>query len=224
MEAERHLYMGEWDKVVEVTEEWLPLAWEIREWPVVLWSSAWLAIAYLKLCQSKKAAQILDRVFAEVPVRALSLDERDAYATLYAHIAAAHLHLNMSDLQQALSAALHAVRSSQQFRAPLEEGAAYRVLGQIYDAMDTPHDEADSAFRKSLALLEEIQSPPELAQTLLAYGRFRRGDNAREDRVLITRALKLFEEIGATGWVTEARAALDIAEGTSSNAQSPNAT
>ena len=34
-----------------------------------------------------------------------------------------------------------------------------------------------------------------LAQTLLAYGRFRRGDNAQEDRALLERALLLFEEI-----------------------------
>jgi hypothetical protein len=34
-------------------------------------------------------------------------------------------------------------------------------------------------------VLDEIQSRPELAQTLLAYGRFRRGDNRQEDRILI---------------------------------------
>ena len=56
-----------------------------------------------------------------------------------------------------------------------------------------------------------MQSPPELAQTLLAYGRFRRGDNTQEDRTLIERALRLFEEMGATGWIQEARAALAAA-------------
>ena len=68
--------------------------------------------------------------------------------------------------------------------------------------------EADAAFRRSLEVLEEIQCPPELAQTLLAYGRFRQGDNALEDRGLIERALTLFEEMNATGWIAEARAAL----------------
>jgi len=61
---------------------------------------------------------------------------------------------------------------------------------------------------RSLDVLDEIQSRPELAQTLLAYGRFRRGDNRQKDRILILRALRLFEEMGATGWVEEARAAL----------------
>jgi hypothetical protein len=72
--------------------------------------------------------------------------------------------------------------------------------------------EAEAAFRSSLGILERIQCPPELALTLLAYGRFRRGDNAREDLALVKRAIKLFEEMGATGWIEEARAALNVAE------------
>jgi hypothetical protein len=71
--------------------------------------------------------------------------------------------------------------------------------------------EADAAFRRSLEVLDAIQSPPELAQTLLAYGRFRLGDNSQEDRALIERALRLFEEMKATGWIEEARAALAAA-------------
>jgi hypothetical protein len=71
--------------------------------------------------------------------------------------------------------------------------------------------EADAAFRRSIEVLEEIQSRPELAQTLLAYGRFRRGDNTLENRALIERALRLFEQMSATGWIEEARAALAAA-------------
>jgi tetratricopeptide (TPR) repeat protein len=89
----------------------------------------------------------------------------------------------------------------------LEEGAAYRIFGQIQEAMGN-RAEANDAFRRSLEMLESIQSRPELAQTLLAYGRFRRGDNAREDRAMIERALALFEEMNATGWIEEARVAL----------------
>jgi hypothetical protein len=67
---------------------------------------------------------------------------------------------------------------------------------------------ADTACRRSIEVLEEIQSRPEPAHRLLAYGRFRQGDNALEDRAMITRALHLFEEMNATGWIEEARAAL----------------
>ncbi len=89
----------------------------------------------------------------------------------------------------------------------MEQGAALRVLGQACeDAGDAAA--ADDAFRQSVAVLEATQSRPELAQTLLVYGRFRsRGGNG-EGRVLIERALALFEEMDATGWIAEARAAL----------------
>ena len=40
-----------------------------------------------------------------------------------------------------------------------------------------------------------------------------RGDNQREDRTMVERVLILFEEMGATGWVVEAQAALDLIEG-----------
>jgi hypothetical protein len=40
-------------------------------------------------------------------------------------------------------------------------------------------------------------------------GRFRQRDDAAEGRAMIERALGLFEEMDATGWIEEARAALD---------------
>jgi tetratricopeptide (TPR) repeat protein len=94
-------------------------------------------------------------------------------------------------------------------RAPArpEERAAHRVLGQVHEAMGN-RAEAEAAFRRSLDVLEEIQSLPELAQTLLGYGSLRRRDNALEDRAMIQRALSLFYEMSATGWIAEARAVL----------------
>ena len=89
----------------------------------------------------------------------------------------------------------------------LERGAARRVLAQVYEAMGG-RVEAESEFRASLEILEDIQSRPELGQTILAYGRSGFSDDAERSRRLIARALRLFEEIGATGWIAEARAAL----------------
>jgi hypothetical protein len=92
-----------------------------------------------------------------------------------------------------------------QFR--LEEGAAHRVLAQAHDAVGDV-EASELEFRMSLEILEDIQSRPELGQTLLAYGRFRSRHDADVGRRLIERALGIFEEIGATGWIAEARAAM----------------
>ena len=89
----------------------------------------------------------------------------------------------------------------------MEQGAALRVLGQAYEASGDVVA-ADEAFRQSVEVLEATQSRPELAQTLLAQGRFRSRSGNGDGRVLIERALALFEEMDATGCIAEARAAL----------------
>src|SRR5207248_7815253 len=208
MNAEPHMYKGDWDAVVRVAEKALPAAWEIREWTAVLFPSAWLAIAYLKLGNPNNAKRILDRMFKEVPLR--TFGPPGMHGVAFAQIALAQLHLAVGDTGQALSAADIALGIAEQHRFGLEQGAAHRVLGEVHHAMGD-RTEAEAAFRRSLEVLDEIQSRPELAQTLLAYGRFRRGDNTLENRALIERALRLFEDMNATGWIEEARAALAAA-------------
>jgi predicted ATPase/class 3 adenylate cyclase len=207
MEAEPYYYRGLWDETVLAAEEALPVAWEISEWGVVFFSSAWLAIAHLKRGQPDKARRVLDHLFNEAPARIYKLQ---ANAIAYAQIARAQIHLTMGQLGEALSTVSQALAAAERGAFRLEEVAAHRVLGQVHEAMGD-RAEADTAFRRSLGVCDEIQCPPELAQTLLAYGRFRRGDNTQEDRALIERALGLFEEMKAPGWIEEARAALAVA-------------
>ena len=205
--AEPYFYKGLWDEVVLAAEEALPVAWEIGEWSAVFFSSAWLALAYLKLGQPDKARRVLDRVFKEAPAR---LYKTSVYAIPYAQIARAEVHLITGHHNEALSILRQALAASERGAFRLEEVAAHRVLGQVHEAMGD-RAEAEAAFRRSLEVCEKMQCPPELAQTLLAYGRFRRGDNTQEDEALIERALRLFEEMKATGWIEEARAALAAA-------------
>jgi len=131
-------------------------------------------------------------------------------ATAQAHFPGYQLHLASGDTGQALSAARAVLGVANQYQMPLEQGAAHRLLGEVHEAMGA-RAEAEAAFRRSLEILGNIESRPELAQTLLAYGRFRRGDNMLEDRALIERALALFKEMNATGWIEEARGALTAA-------------
>jgi tetratricopeptide (TPR) repeat protein len=208
MEAEPLYYRGLWDEAVRTAENELSVAWQIREWTVVFFCSAWLALSCLKLGQLEKARRFLDRVFTEAPDRLWR--EGGAHGIQYAKIAHAEIDLAAGHHSEALNTVREALTESQCGSFRLEEVAAHRVLGQVYEAMGD-RAEADASFRRSLEVLDGIQCPPELAQTLLAYGRFRRGDNTQEDRTLIERALRLFEEMKATGWIEEARAALAAA-------------
>ena len=57
-------------------------------------------------------------------------------------------------------------------------------------------------------MLSAIDSPPELAQSLLAYGCFLSRSDPTAAREHLQRALALFDDLGATGWITETRSAL----------------
>jgi tetratricopeptide (TPR) repeat protein len=204
MEAEPLYYRGLWNEAVLVADKSLSIAWEIADWITVYFSSAWLALSCLKLGQPDKARRVLDRLFSDAPTR---LYKTGAYGIQYAMIARAEVHLATGRYNEALIVVREALTAAQRGKFRLEEVAAHRVLGQVYEAMGD-RSEADAAFLRSLQALDGIQCPPELAQTLLAYGRFRRGDNEQEDQKLIQRALNLFEEMKATGWIDEARLAL----------------
>lgn len=203
-EAEPLYYRGLWNEAAATAETNLPVGWKIREWTVVFFSSSWQALACLKLGQVDRARGILDRLFNEAPAR---LYKASAHGIQYAQIARAEVQLAMGRVNEALETVRQALAAAQRADYRLEEIAAHRVLGQALAAIGDQAG-ANAAFRQSLDLLDQVQCPPELAQTLLAYGRFRRGDNTQEDRVLIGRALRLFEEMKATGWIEEARAAL----------------
>ena len=202
MEAEPYFYKGLWEDVVRAAEAALPVGWEIGEWNAILWSSGWLGIAYLKLGRLDDARRVLGRALREVPTRAVG-----SFPITYPQIALAQLHLAEGDAERALGAAQKALELADGSRLRLEQGAARRVLGEVHEAA-RDRAPAEAEFRRSLEILEEIQSRPELAQTLLAYGRFTLAEHPAGGRVLIQRALGLFESMGATGWVEEARAAL----------------
>jgi len=201
MEAEPYMYQGLWQDVVRVAEENLPHCWEIGEWGVVFWVSAWAAIADMKLGRQEHARKLLQRALPECEA------QRQVWMMVWLQMALAHLSLARGETAAALTAARRAADSAEQSHYRLEQGAALRVLGQVYEAVDD-RDAADASFRHSLEVLEAIQSRPELGQTLLAYGRFRSRDDEASGRALIERALGLFEEIDATGWIEEARGAL----------------
>ena len=116
------------------------------------------------------------------------------------------MHLADGQLAEALTAARTAIESAVQSRFRLELGAAQRVLGQVLEASGD-REQARAAFAQSLQTFEEIQSLPELGQTLLAYGRFTLDEDPAEGRRLLGRAREIFRRIGAGGWVTEAEAA-----------------
>jgi tetratricopeptide (TPR) repeat protein len=201
MEGEPYFYLGLWDEVLRVTGESLPLAWEIGENNPIVFGSSWRGLAALKVGRLDEARRVLDRALTFATSRRSMIPFALAYLTQ----ARALLHLAEGQLDDALVSARKAIEFGVQSRFRLELGAAQRVLGQVLEASGD-REQAGAALAQSLETFEEIQSLPELGQTLLAYGRFKLADEAAEGRRLIARARDIFVRIGAVGWVAESDA------------------
>ena len=156
MNAEPYYYRGLWDEAVLAAESALPVAWEIGEWAVVLFSSAWLAMAYSKLGQLDNARRILDRLFNEMPARIV---KSHWMAIPYAQIARAEIQLIAGNHNEALDTVREALAAAERRSFRLEEVAAYRVLGQVHEAMGD-RAKADAAFRRSLEVLDKSNVLP----------------------------------------------------------------
>ena len=202
MEAEPLLYKGLWQRTVQVVEQNLSTAWENGRWNVVLWASGWAAIACLKLDRISHARAFLDPVMKTVARR---ID--DDFCKIYPHIALSQLHLAEGNAAAGLQAAERALELAERVTARLEIGAARRALGQAYEARGD-RQSADGQFRRSVDVLQTIQSRPELAQSLLAFGRFELATDRDKAKELLQSALELFREIEADGWVAETQSAL----------------
>ncbi len=189
--------------MLSATGESLPLAWEIGETGPIVFGSSWRGLAALKVGRPDEARQVLDRAL----IFATSRQKMTLFSLAYLTQVRALLHLAEGQLDDALTLARKAIDFGIQSRFRHELGAAQRVLGQVLEASGD-REQADAALAQSLETFEEIQSLPELGQTLLAYGRFKLDDDAAEGRRLIARARDIFARIGAVGWVAEADAAV----------------
>jgi tetratricopeptide (TPR) repeat protein len=187
---------------VEVVEQNLSTSWENARWSVVLWASGWAAIACLKLNRIADARAFLDPVMKTV-ARRIDND----FCKIYPHIALSQLHLAEGDAAAGLQAAERALELAERVTARLEVGAARRALGQAYEAAGD-RQSADGQFRRSVDVLQTIQSRPELAQSLLAFGRFELATDRDKAKEMLRSALELFREIEADGWVEETQSAL----------------
>lgn len=203
MVAEPYYYKGSWRELVAEAERSLPIAWEIGEHTVIVYVSAWLGLAHLELGHREEARRLISRCLAWAESRLASVP----FALSYACTARALVHLADRELPEALERARIGLSLAEVGRSPLEQGAAWRTIGRIHEAR-ADREEADVAYRQSLGVLEPVKALPEVAQTLLAYGRFKLVHQPAEGRRMLEGAREIFAYIGATGWVSEAERAL----------------
>lgn len=199
MEAEPYLYLGRWDDVVRVTEEGIPVAIEVGARFPWLFAASWAAIGHVELGQPERAEAVLGPAEQESDAHAGT-----DFPRVYLHIARASLELARDDVPAARTAAEAAIRVARRGGYRLDEGAALRTLARVH-AAGGDRAAAIEAFESSLGILREIESRPELGQTLLHYGRLLIQIGDPRGAEMVEDATQTFEAIGADGWLARAR-------------------
>ena len=198
IESEPQMYKGAWRETTQVAQEHLPFAWSVGNWAVVLWSSAFATVAEVKLGNLDRADALIEKALVEAAPPA-----GDDFPKIYPQIALGQLRLAQGANDLAMAAAKQAMRHTERAMLPqLELGAAHRMLGEAYQAVGL-YAEAVRHFEESLSILGTIQSRPELGQSLMAYGHFKLGDDRAVGLDYMDRALQIFREIDADGWISE---------------------
>jgi tetratricopeptide (TPR) repeat protein len=197
MESEVFYYKGLWQQAIDVVERGIRSAWDTGAFQVLLWTHAWAGIAHLKLGRPDRAEQLIGRVKGEVLPTV-----GQTYAKIYFLIGLAKLQLVRGEARTAAETARQALALAESSQSILEEGAAHRTLGEVCERAGSG-TEALAYHERSIAVLGAIQSPPELAQSLLAYGRCLSASDREAAREQLRLALGMFDRMGAVGWSQE---------------------
>jgi hypothetical protein len=162
MEAEPYIYLGAWDDVIRVADESLPIAWQIGEITVILFASAWLGLACLKVGRLAEARRVVIDRAAEHGHASQGITP---FALTYITIAAALARLAAGEADAALETARRALEFADRSRFRLEQGAAHRVLGQAYAARTPPSAAASRSWRPSAPGLSWARRSSPMAST-----------------------------------------------------------
>jgi tetratricopeptide (TPR) repeat protein len=108
-------------------------------------------------------------------------------------------------LSQALAHILRSVELTVAQEARLEEGISSRILGQIYQAQGE-RELAETALRRSLEILTDLNSEFEAAKTILTLVHLALEDGSEAvDRAQLAQAIQTFENLGAQADLAQAR-------------------
>jgi class 3 adenylate cyclase/tetratricopeptide (TPR) repeat protein len=113
--------------------------------------------------------------------------------------------LGRGDLEAALDWGQRSLEQAVQQEGKLEEGATRRVLGQAH-ATAGEHQKAEQYLKESLDILEALDTPYEVGQTLFQLALLYRGQRrSAEADAALTRAIDIFERLGAQLDLKQAR-------------------
>jgi tetratricopeptide (TPR) repeat protein len=195
-----HLDRGEWDQAATLLGKSRDIYRQL--------GSAWgegstlINLARLRVIQAdwteaqaclKRSEDLFEEVGSEEFLPELELRWGEFYLTR----AAAGTVSDVGELDQALEHAQRSIELAVGQQAPLEEGMAYRLKGEIHLTRGE-NELAGTALGQSLQILTDSKSEYEAAKTMLALVRLSlKDDSMAVDQDRLALAIRSFERLGA---------------------------
>jgi tetratricopeptide (TPR) repeat protein len=195
-----HLDRGEWEQASELFEQ----SYGIWQRVGSAWGEANLLsnLAQVRIYQGdwEDAHAKLNRsqvIFSEIGSEEFLPELERRWAELF---------LGTGDLEKALAHIERSVELAAAQEVPWEEGLSYRILGQVHMAQGEK-ELAETALRRSLQILTDLNSEYEAAKTVLPLVSLGlEYDGTTVDRAQLEQAIQTFERLGAQADLAQARA------------------
>ena len=187
-----HLDRGEWAEAATLFEQYRDICQQIgaiRDEANALSNLAQVRIYQKNWDQAVSALKRSEALFAEIGSEEFLPELVRRWGEYY---------LNTDALDQALTHAQRSIDLAVAQGFLLDEGMSYRVLGQVYAAR-REIDSAETALRRSLQILNDLNSEYETAKTVLPLVNLSTTKKTLpvEDWEHLNRAIKTFDQLGA---------------------------
>jgi len=200
-----YIGMGEWEKAIEEGEAAMNMS--PSELAAIEWLIAPLGDAYCEAGQLSKSIDLLEH-WQEYIKR---IGEVGKIIECDHCLPLAKAYFAQGDTGMALRNANRAWHIANTQGYPVREAQAHRILGKIHS--ETDFSLANDHFSRSLKIMQRIKASNEEGITELSWGRaFQQHGDMEQAKVHLTRAAKIFDELGTARyleWTREAIAELE---------------
>src|SRR5262249_35706733 len=160
-------------------------------------------IAYVLCGRVDEAVRLLERVLEQTASSGRIVGQaRLLFALGEAHLRAGHL-------EEARPLAVRALEYCRTYQQRGYEAYTLRLLGDLAAHHDPPEvEEADTSYRRALALAEELEMHPLVAHCHLGLGTlYAKTGQAGQARAELSTAIALYRAMDMTFWLPQAEAA-----------------
>jgi tetratricopeptide (TPR) repeat protein len=195
---------GDWKPAIEHLQNCIKYSEEVKYFPVLGWSSAWLGDAYSYLGDPETGRGYVEK--------ALKIQRGGGFEWFlsFHHLFLGGIHLRLGDLKNARTFTDEALRLSQKNNEKHSEGLSWILLGRILGRRETSQtDKAEECIFQGMKISDELKLKPFYALGYFSLGELYANAGQKEKALEnLRKGEAMFQEMGMDYWLGEARKVL----------------